>query len=210
MELASAPLDLMSRMSAQFALIGTPLPPVTAHAWFNTPDSVYHHSPTTRTFADGIVRVFLMGDLYNGNLAQLPILNRVRKWFPGRAEGILLSSSTGHTGPDLVAAATETVWLQRFYLGRRHYTMPIAVWAGDKVPIQVMMTAGTGSYPMPSPTDTAAFANSFGAFVLVDGHGIIRGAMDAETRADEVILRRRIARLVAEMSSPDSLQGAGH
>jgi len=195
----------MKAVTAQFALVGTVVPPVAAHVWLNTPDSTYRHTPRSRDFADGIVRVILVSDLNDPHLEALPILNRVEHWFPHRVEAVLLSETTGNIGPDISEPADEAAWLERYYVGVRHYTMPIALWVGEKEPHTVMMTDGHAASPAPSPVDTSTYRKTFAPFMIVDGHGILRETMDVRSRADEVVLRHKVQRLLQE-SQPQPRQ----
>jgi len=195
-ELVARVKDNIALITASFALAGKPSVGIPAHAWFNTQDSVYRQNPVTHTFADGMVRVLVWSDLHDSE--HLSMVNRVQRWFPRRVEGVVITASVGHTGPDIATPAEEVEWLRAYYEGKRHFTVPIAVWAGPKMPSPAMTASGVGSTPRPSPTDSTLYEKRGAPIVIVDGRGVIRATLDVRTRAQEVTLRRRLAAILAE------------
>lgn len=178
-----------------FVINKSPAPPIAAHAWLNTSDSAYQATPVTRAFADGVLRVLLFGHAEDGD--RLPVLERIHHWFPRAVEGVLVTSTGGSVGPDLVAPAEETAWLAAYYIGARNFTMPIAVWAGSKAPV-TMPEGKIGMQPLRPPADTSAYRHRAANFVVVDGQGNVRLSQDVTTRVQEAALRRRLEALLAE------------
>jgi len=170
-----------------YAQLGRPAFPVTAHAWINTSDSAYAPTPRTRTLTDGLVRVIAF-DQPDSQL--LPLLDRVQRQFPRGVEVLLVTETNGYIGPDIVTPPDEVTWWARYYHERRHAAIPIALWAGPKVP---------GLYgslcPAPSVNDRTKYGNGL---VLVDGKGIVRLYQPTYTREEEARLVRRVRALLAE------------
>lgn len=190
----SAAQALQSRLRGQFAsfaLLGQPAPPVTAHAWLNTSDSTYAAVPRAHTFADGMARVLAFGP-NDGEF--LLLIDRLRHRLPADVQVIYVTHTEGNVGPDLATPADEVTWLASYYREKLHLTMPIALWAGEKV-------AGPygSSRPARSPNPAAYHAETIGfACVIVDGHGVVRAYADVGTPLQDAALVRRVIAIRAE------------
>jgi len=176
---------------AVFKALGQPAPPLTAHAWLNTPDSAYHSTPSTRMLNDGVVHVLA----FEGAQTMLmPALQRLARQFPSGVQVVLVTATTGHIGPTIAEPADEVTWLAEYYRTKRHFTVPVALWAGEKVAGEYGSKMST-----PSPVAPAFHAEWLDrALVLVDGRGKIRDYLPVTTRADESRLARRVQALVTE------------
>jgi hypothetical protein len=183
---------------APFASIGTPAPSVVAHAWLHTADSLYAQIPRTHTLADGVIHVLAFGDK---DAPMLPALDRVQQRFPRRVQVVFITETEGHGGPDLLSPADEVAWLSRFYTYVRRVKIPIALWAGEKVPQE-----HAGPYqrylPLPSPVPAAYRLATRGSdVVIVDGHGMIRASRPLATPAHESQLVKLLIELGADGAS---------
>jgi len=191
-------------MFRTFAMIGQPAPPVVAHAWLNTPDSLYVATPHMHPFNDGIVRLIAFGSRNDGRLA---MLEQIQRQFPTGVQVLFVTETEGHVGPDLSSPADEVTWLTAFYTRTKRLTFPIALWAGDKVSQEGPLSAdsttwgpavirdghdGTRTHPqepqeppvtvayqrqLPAPSPVPAayrFAVDRNYCVIVDGQGVIR------------------------------------
>jgi len=163
---------------AWIAMLGRPAPSVQAHAWINTPDSVYQDTPRTHTFADGVVYLLAFNDNDTG---MLPMLERLHRALPPNVHVLLVTHTDGFIGPDIATPAAEVAWLANYYRTKRHFTVPIAVWAGPRI-----SGAYGSSYPMESPINHAYHVQFMrGLCVVVDGKGIVREYVNLRSRDDE-------------------------
>lgn len=178
---------------AQFAMLGRAAPEIKAHVWLNTPDSTYADSARTHSLNDGRVRVVAF---INRETQVLPALERIHQQFLAGLEVLLVTETEGHIGPDIATPAQEVAWLATYYEDKRHLTMPIAVWAGAKVPGPY----GT-SEPAASPVAPEYHASWINDVCLVDAHGIVRGYQKLVTREHEAQLARWLHMLLAESES---------
>jgi len=193
--LAASTRESIRQIAESFALLGTPAPSLIAHRWLNTSDTVLHAAPRTVSLADGRVHLILLSDFNDG--PRLAILNRVQHLFPDRADGVFVTFTRGYTGTVLATPQNEIAWLSRYLVDLRHFTMPVAIWAGARHPISVLTGDGVGYVPDRSPLDTSVYQYRVGSFVLVDARGQIRATFDINTRAQEAALRHRIEQWVA-------------
>jgi len=205
-EVAARREEIRASMASEFAVMArlgrTTVPPLAAHAWLNTPDSLYNATPRSHTFNDGVVRVLVFGDL---NFDVFPALEEVHHYFSLRTDSksgtrvqvLFMTETTGHSGSDVVSPADEVAWLKAFYVGKRGVTFPIAIWAGSKV-------AGDegAMIPTPFPSKSAYGADLLGSTcIVIDGHGVVRTYVDMNTynmRRKERSLIRTIETLLAE------------
>lgn len=196
---AETELSMLERQVAEtnawLAMLGEAAPPITAHSWLNTSDSLYRAVPLSRGFNDGRVHVLMFGgdryDVYGND--RLPILDRMQRMYPADVEVVLVTATTGAAGPDVVPPSDEVAWLARYYRGMRHLTIAIAIWAGTKV------STRDGTMPEPSPNGKQYYSDKMEhTCVVIDGRGIIRAYQPLATRAHEVALRRIIDALLAE------------
>jgi len=192
--LAALGYTQLSQDRVALSFIGTPAPPVLAHAWLNTPDSIYAPTPRTHPFDDGIIRVVAFGDAESD---MLPALNRVHQRFAhdgtGNVQVVFVTESQGHVGSALVTPAEEVAWLKTLYATRWRATMPIALWAGEKVAHPFGW-----HQPIPSPVPaTYPLGPPQGVCIIVDGHGIVRAFQALHSRAEEAALIELVTTLRA-------------
>jgi hypothetical protein len=191
-------------VAAWLALLNTPAPAIKANLWLNKADSLYGPQPRTLSFADGQVHVIAFGDV-RSNFRMYP-LNRVHEAFPTGVETIFITNTNGSAGPDILEPADEAAWMQRYYEGARHLSTPIAIWAGGKVQSGFVPE---GHYPVFSPVEepntNLYHARWLGMLVetciIIDKRGIIRFYQNMSTRAQEVMLHKRIQLLLNESAS---------
>ena len=188
---------VITEMQARLASIRALASSIPAHAWLNSSDSVWRQTARSRAVDDGRIRVLLFCGLTCNNL--WPALERIQRLGPP-LEGVFVTMTRGAVGPDLVDPATEIEWLRAYYVTKRHFTMPIAVWAGPKVPV-TQPEGLQGFVPSPSPTGDTEYRNGWTSCVVVDGHGKIRAWVDLDSRAAEARLQRRLKSLLAESTA---------
>jgi len=158
--------------------IGRPAPALVATDWFNqsTPTPMSDVAPEARIkpLNDGVVR--LIGFGFFGCPACHAVMAQWQRFqhdLPPGAELLFYERSSGSWGGDLIEPKEEAGHLRHYYVERKHYTYPIAVWAGPKVP-----NDEGGHVPLYSPTmKTLGF---FGGphFIIVDGNGTLRYRSD--------------------------------
>jgi hypothetical protein len=186
------------------ALLGRPAPALAAHAWLNTSDSGYATPPRSRGFADGRVHVVLFGAFSRND--RTSVLDRLQRSFPSEVEALLVTETQGYTGPDIVTPHAEVAWLTRYLRSVRHFVMPVAIWAGSKIPAGFVPEGHYAvSRPEPTPNEAPYHASMLGmSCVLIDRHGIIRAYQDIHTRRNEIRLRHKIQALLADPDSRSS------
>jgi len=164
----------MSDNEERFRYFGRPMPPLVATHWFNqpTPATPTSDAPNARALRvdDGIIRIIGFG--YFGCPACMIAMGRVQHdqtLLPKGVQVLYYDYALGSWGGELVEPDVEAEHLRQFYLERKHYTFPIAVWAGlrDSTP------AG-GLLPRPSPTILALHICGGPFFLVLDGRGIVR------------------------------------
>ena len=204
-ELMDLPAEVRARKQArareiithEFALadrIAQPFPPIAAHAWLNTPDSVYDTVPRTHRFDDGRIHVLMMGRYDDESLARL---DRIQRQFAGKIQVLYAIETQGHTGPDVVDGPTEVAWLAKYYRDVRHFVVPIAVWAGAKV------AGDNGTHiPASSPSldayrNETAFVNVVNTAMVLDGHGRLVAYHQLRSSTDEMQLVKSLQRVLA-------------
>jgi hypothetical protein len=154
--------------------IGQPAVPLIATHWFNQvpPPTLSDSAPGARLKRqdDGIIRVIGFG-FFECPWCQIAMhdFESFQHKLPAGAECLFYERSGGAWGNDLVEPAEEAEHLRHYYIERKHYTYPIAVWAGAKE-----MNEDGGRVPHFSPTmrQYGFFGGPY--FVIIDGHGILR------------------------------------
>jgi len=157
------------------SLFGRPMPPFVATHWINQPTPAQDASnivPGARILAldDGIIRIIGFGwfscGFCQGALAKL---QKEQPSLPPGVKTMYYEWTEGNWGRDFVEPDTEVVRLRHFMLDLKHYTFPVAIWAGPKD-----STGDGGLLPRVSPLKTALLVRAGPTFFLVDGHGLIR------------------------------------
>jgi hypothetical protein len=75
----------------------------------------------------------------------------------------------GAWGTALAEPAEEVQHLKHYWLERKRYTVPMAIWAGPKD-----STPDGGFMPRESPMKTALHISAGPTFFVLDGHGVVR------------------------------------
>jgi len=174
-------------MLDRYHRIGHPAEAVVAHAYLNTADSSYNVVPRIRSFGDGFVYVLAMGPRTD---PRLDALQRLQDAFPRTVRAIFLTKTEGHASVDLLSPPDEVTWLARYYRGNRHLTIPIAVWAGPKIP-------GTerSLIPQESPmTDVYGMARL--NVLIIDARGTLRAYEPLQSHTDEARIVRRLQYII--------------
>lgn len=191
----------INEVTEWFALLGTPASSLTSHLWLNLNDSLYAPTPRSRVIADGRVHMIVFG--YYSDEAKLAVLSRAHAKFPKDFEPLLVTTTGGTAGPDIVGPKEEAEWLTKYLRGVKHFTMPIGVWAAEKEQVGFVPE---GHYPVFRPKETPNEkpydARMLGmACILIDKHGAIRFYQDIDLRKDEEKLFKRIQLLLDEPAS---------
>jgi len=197
--------EYFEQIEQWLALLDRPAPAIAAHAWLNTPDSLYDSIPRRRTFNDGRVHAVMFLQSRDDPIPPA-VLSRIQQEFSNDVDVLLVQSTEGYAGPDIVGPLAEVDWLKRYLIGLRHLTLPIAVWAGTKVSTGYVPEGHYAiSSPVPEP-NTKPYHQVWwlSGCALIDRQGRLRYFMDAARRTDEIRLRQRLRELIAEPAPASS------
>jgi len=156
------------------AWYGKPMPPFVATHWLNysAPATVSTAAPGARTLTldDGVIRVIGFGWFTCGG-CQIALRNvqHALSHLPKGVEVIFNERSEGTFNGDFVEPNEEADILRKWYVERKHYTFPIAIWA----PVKDSTPAG-GAMPRESPLWNALHISVGPTLYVVDGRGVIR------------------------------------
>jgi len=158
--------------------LGRPAPTLVATHWFNqpVPQTPSDAAPEARVkpLNDGVVRLIAFGYFSCAGCQML-----MKEWeqfqhqLPPGVELLVCDRTEGFWGGNLIEPAEEVEHLRHYYLDRKHYTYPIAIWAGPKE-----SNDEGGHTPKFSPTMRAYGFYGGPHIVVVDGHGILRYRRD--------------------------------
>jgi thiol-disulfide isomerase/thioredoxin len=181
-------------------LLGRPAPPIRAHYWINTEEPSTKDSVFTgaemKTLADGKIRVIEYGHYgCPGCIAALPKMEQLKQTLPKSVE-IWMSSDEGDVWGATPCTPQEMVQhLTDFYVTKKKYTLPIAIWIGPRT-----SDVDGGTLMEESPTSKLFQFYSYPTFAVIDGHGIIRRMVSPYS---EAALMRTIQYLLAEQGHAD-------
>jgi len=153
---------------------GHAIPPLVATHWLNhpTPPTPSAAAPQARALPvnDGIIRIIGFGwftcPACQRTLRHMQVDQAL---LPKGVQMMYYEWTEGAWGSDLVEPEEEVQHLKHYWLERRHYTFPIAIWAGPKD-----STASGGLLPRESPIKAALHITAGPTFFVVDGHGVVR------------------------------------
>jgi hypothetical protein len=153
---------------------GRPAAPLVATHWFNqaTPSVTSDTAPRARVLPldDGTIRIIAFGDFgCPACRATMRQLQHDQTVVPRGVQFLFYESTQGSWDGRFCAPDDEAEHIRQYWLGRKRYTFPIAVWAGPKD-----STSGGGILPRLSPTVTAMQISAYPTFFIIDGHGIVR------------------------------------
>jgi hypothetical protein len=159
---------------ANIRTLGQPAPPYIATHWFNqpTPATKSDAAPNARVLKqdDGVIRVLGFGFLACSHCQEtMGDFEKFQHELPVGVQCMFFERAVGTWGADLVAPDVEAEHMRHYYLERRHYTYPIAVWAGPKE-----KNEEGGMVPKFPPTMEQYGFWGGPHIVVVDGHGILR------------------------------------
>jgi hypothetical protein len=120
-------------------------------------------------------------------------MERIRKAAPPNVEVWYVTQTEGSWGLTAYAPDEEAQHLRHYYVERKHYGMPIALWAGPRD-----STQDFGSVPRENPSSTAYPIQMTPTFVVVDGRGIIRHISVGYSEDIEKLLSADIQYLAGE------------
>jgi len=183
----------------QYHWLGRPAPAYVATHWLNMtpPTKTSDAAPGARIMPldDGTIHLLGFGWFSCGfcHMAMRQIQRQLAQ-FPQGVYPIYHEYTEGYFGNDFVTPDEEVEDLKKFFLGRRHYTFPISIWAGPKD-----STETGGALPRPSPTFKALAVSAGPTFYVTDGHGIVRYMQEGYRGIDpETELRHVIDLLIYE------------
>jgi hypothetical protein len=154
--------------------IGNPAPALIATHWFNMaqPPTVSAEAPQARELKqdDGIIRVLGFG-FFACPYCQIAMgeWQKFQHELPLGVQCLFYDRGVGSWGPDLVEPDVEAEHYRHYYVDRKHYTYPIAIWAGPKE-----KNEEGGMTPKYSPTMGQYRILGGPWLMVVDGHGILR------------------------------------
>jgi len=166
--------EMAQRLYDQYHWLGHSAPPYIATHWLNMPPPTQtsNAAPGARVFPLNDGTIHLLGFGWFGCGACHGAMRRIQRELPSFPNGVrpmYHEYTEGYFGNDLVSPEEEVEDLKKFFLGRRHYTFPISIWAGPKD-----STEAGGFLPRPSPTFKSLAVCAGPTFYVVDGKGIVR------------------------------------
>jgi hypothetical protein len=181
--------------------VGRRAPAITANYWWNTSapstPSPVARGATVKTLDDGIIRVMEYGHFgCPGCLESLPKLERLRKRAPANVEMWYVTYGEGTWGVTPCSPDVMAEHLKRYYIERKGYGMPIALFAGEPQP-----DPDGGRVLGESPSFAAYPIRGYPWFIITDGKGIVR---HISLGFSESVLARAVQYLVAEAAHSKS------
>jgi len=171
----------------KWALLNTPAPSVVAHAWLNTPDSLYAPTPRRHGFGDGRLHVLVYS--MGGSGDAIARLERIRTKYGDTVGALLVTGRLGFIGPDVADAPDDVAYLTRYFRGVLHTTVPVAIWGGNWTG-----TIAAGTFTLDRGPNVAIAGSE--ECILVDTTGRIALILPFKTRADERVLWRELDRRI--------------
>jgi len=165
---------MFAQSEAKLRWFGHPAPPVVATHWFNqpTPKIPAAGAPGARALplTDGTIRIIGFGWFTCGACRRaMKHMQQDQTLLPRGVQLMYVEWTQGFWGSDLVEPAEEVEHLRHYWLDKKKYTFPFAIWAGPKD-----STADGGLLPRALPTAKALRIDAGPTFIVVDGHGVIR------------------------------------
>jgi hypothetical protein len=120
-------------------------------------------------------------------------MERIHKAALPNAQVWYVTKTEGSWGATTYAPDEESQHLMHYYVERKHYDFPIALWAGPKD-----STADFGSLPRDDPSFTAYPIQATPTFVIVDGKGTVRHISIGYSHLVEEMLKADLKYLTGE------------
>ena len=168
--------EMMAKIVGKVRWFGRPMPALVATHWFNQPipATVSTAAPKARALRldDGVIRIIGFGWFTCGwcHFA-MKRLQKDQVLLPKGVQIEFYEWTLGHWGTEFATPEEEVEHLRQYWLERKHFTFPIALWAGPK---DGGDATGEGAVPRESPMHKALMIEAGPTFVVTDGHGIIR------------------------------------
>jgi len=189
-------------------MIGLPAPAVIATHWYNTPAPTTPAPPAITAIApaakqlalnDGTIRLLEFGWIGCVKCVySLQAMDRIQKMALPGVQTLYVTPTVGWWGATAPSPDEEAEHLRHWYVERHGWSVPIALWAGPKVP-----QADGGMLPMPTPNDKAfQIDKTESGFMIVDGKGKVRAVYNGaglNPRKERDIIKM-LKHLVAENS----------
>jgi thiol-disulfide isomerase/thioredoxin len=176
------------------SFLGRPAPSITAHYWVNTvrpvsSDSVF--GAVTKSLDDGKIRIMEYGHYgCAGCRLALPKMERIRKRMPNNVEVWFVADEGDLWGATRCTPDEMAKHLTRYYVDRKGYGLPIALWMGPRE-----ADPDGGSLIRESPMSAAYQFVGVPTFIVTDGQGLVR---HIQFGFSEPILMRSVQYLLAE------------
>jgi hypothetical protein len=194
--------NALAGLEAALALIGRPNTAIPAMRWLNMPTPVTPYDSTPgaqlKPLNDGIIRIVGFGWFTCPHCKNaLGMIQKELHMLPKGVEFLYVERTEGQWGGDVITPEAEVERIRHDLIDLRHYTFPIAIWAGPRE------TTPEGwhvprEFPMLQPYGLQAGPS----WLVVDGHGVVRGTFAGEEslRYDWEIWRL-VRSLVAERAA---------
>jgi hypothetical protein len=180
--------------------LGRQAPDIEAQYWFNTdaPATPSGLDPKARkkVLNDGKIRVMEYGHYgCPGCLASLPGMERIRKAAPSSVEVWYVAIEGDVWGATPQTPDQMAEHYHNYYVKRKKYGLPIAIWIGERSDDVNGGTSNAGS-----PTFSAYDFRGWPWFIVTDGKGIVRFI---QMGLSESLLTNTMRYLVAETARTD-------
>jgi hypothetical protein len=149
-------------------------PPIQGSRWVNVPQTEAHDLALN----DGTVRVLIFGRSTFADM--IMAANHLQHRLPAGAEVVFVTATQGFWGGDFLEPDQEVQRLVNYYTKDLKVTVPIAIWASEK-----MTTPSGGHVPARSPNNTAYQTTTGFLSVVVDAKGHIRRIGTFYSQRDE-------------------------
>jgi thiol-disulfide isomerase/thioredoxin len=166
--------EIFSSVFRMMKHLGKKAPVITANYWWNTATpttpSTEARYATVKPLDDGRIRVIELGHFgCPGCLETLPKMEKLRKTAPQNVEAWYVTFGEGTWGATPCASPEMAQHLKHYYVERKGYGLPIALFAGERHELP-----DGGSTQDDSPTFSAFSVVGYPWIVVTDGKGIVR------------------------------------
>jgi hypothetical protein len=126
-------------------------------------------------------------------------IQKVYKHLPAGVQILYVDWTEGVWGGDQVSPEEEAAHIRHYVLERKKYTFPFAIWAGPRD-----STSDGGSQPRVMPLWREFDLNAGPSWLVVDGHGVVRGIFYGDNGIDEFNAMRVVRYLITERAHAEN------